>query len=71
MSVMLNANCGIETCNQRFLTEEIPTEVLFYESQQNAPSTGYPSKSIILKGLRHEDFAVLGQFCAKSITYCL
>ena len=23
------------------------------------------------KGLRHEDFAVLGQFCAKIITYCL
>ena len=22
-------------------------------------------------GLRYEDFAVLGQFCAKSITYCL
>ena len=25
----------------------------------------------MLKGLRHEDFAVLGQFCAKIITYCL
>ena len=24
-----------------------------------------------LKELRHEDFAVLGQFCAKIITYCL
>ena len=23
-----------------------------------------------LKGLRHEDFAILGQFCAKIITYC-
>ena len=26
--------------------------------------------SLVLKGLRHEDFAVLGQCCAKSITYC-
>ena len=25
----------------------------------------------ILKRLRHEYFAVLGQFCAKSIIYCL
>ena len=24
-----------------------------------------------LNGLPHEDFAVLGQFCDKSITYCL
>ena len=24
-----------------------------------------------LKGLRHEDFAILGQFCAKIITKCL
>ena len=25
----------------------------------------------ILKGLCHEDFAILGQFCAKIITWCL
>ena len=24
----------------------------------------------VVMGLRHEDFAVLGQLCAKSITYC-
>ena len=44
-------------------------------------SSNFPSIPIIYVGvlvtlsklnwLRHEDFAVLGQFCAKTITYCL
>ena len=45
--------------------EEEEDEQITLESFLNV----FPKRD--LKGLRHEDFAVLGQFCAKIITYCL
>ena len=35
----------------------------------HSPATG--AHEAFLKGLRHDDFAVLGQFCVKIINYCL